>query len=472
MRTFYIHTFGCQMNVHDSQRMGDLLRAGGLDEVLAPEAADLIVLNTCSVREKAESKLSSELGVLKKLKKRTPPPPVIAVAGCVARQRGEELLRRMPFIDIILGPDRIQDLPRLALDAANGAPPVVHTSFDLDAPTFLHATESSGTATPSAFVAISKGCDERCSFCIVPTTRGPERHRPVEEILSEVAALVAAGTREVILLGQTVNGYRDPSGALDAHRSGHGVAASDFPSLLRRIAAHVPTLARLRYTSSHPRYFDQDLAQAHRDLDVLCRHIHMPVQSGSDDVLRRMLRRHTRAEYIESVRMLRDARPGLTCSTDLIVGFPGETDDDFQLTLSLMREVGFVGVFAFKYSPRPGTASLRLDGEVPEEVKSDRLAAVFELSDDLSAAHLAKLVGTVQHVLVEEQGPRADGRLSGRTERNEIVHFAKDGVRLGEFISVRIDQAYRHSLEGTPLLAGSTAPRRDVRRLPVLSADD
>ena len=468
MHRFYIHTFGCQMNVHDSERMGDILRTTGMLEVQAPSDADLIVVNTCSVREKAESKLDSELGVLKRLKRRSPA-PVLAVAGCVARQRGQALLDRMPYVDIVLGPDRIQDLPALARAAADGAPPVVHTAFDIDSPTFLRIGASAAAGAPSAFVAISKGCDERCSFCIVPSTRGPERHRPADEIVAEIDALVAGGTKEVVLLGQTVNGYRDPSGALAARRAGHGIASSDFPALLRRIAEQVPALKRLRYTSPHPRYFDRALADAHRELDVLCRHVHMPVQSGSDAVLRRMLRRHTRQEYLASVRMLREARPDMTIGTDLIVGFPGETDDDFEQTLSLMREVPFTGVYAFKYSPRPDTAALKLEGELPEEVKSERLGRLFELSDDLLATHFAKLLGTVQQVLVEAEGPRGDGRLSGRTERHEIVHLPP-GLGLGEIVLVRIQRAFRHSLEGT--VVGAEAGHTDgPRRLPIVSPD-
>ncbi len=469
MQHFYIHTFGCQMNVHDSQRMAGILRDQGMLEVLDPDAADLIVVNTCSVREKAEVKLDSELGQLKRLKKRSKH-PVLAVAGCVARQRGQAIIDRMPYVDIVLGPDRIQDLPALARAAADGAPPVVHIAFDIDSPSFLQAGATAAAGAPSAFVAISKGCDERCSFCIVPSTRGPERHRPADEIVAEVAALVTSGTREVVLLGQTVNGYRDPSGSLSARARGRGITSSDFPALLRRITEQVPALARLRYTSPHPRYFDRALADAHKDLDVLCRHVHMPVQSGSDAVLRRMLRRHTREEYLESVRMLRNARPDMTFGTDLIVGFPGETEEDFQQTLSLMREVRFTGVFAFKYSRRPGTAALALDGEPSDDVKSDRLGRLFELADDLLAEHFATLVGSVQQVLVEEKGPRRDGRLSGRTERNEIVHIADADARLGEIVQVRIERAFRHSLEGTIVRSGGGSPTRP-RRLPIVSTE-
>lgn len=460
MRTYHIHTFGCQMNVHDSQRMADLLQQAGLTAADAMREADLIVINTCSVREKAESKLYAELGKLRKLKSRKPA-PVIVVAGCVARQRGEALLHRMPFIDLVIGPDTLHELPALAKAASQGAAPTVRIELDLDAPTFLHASASAAKGSPSAFVSISKGCDERCSFCIVPYTRGAERDRPPLEIVDEVRQLVQAGAKEVFLLGQTVNGYRDRTGLLTATR---GEAASDFPGLLRLIAREVPTLERLRYTSPHPRYFDQALADAHRELPMLCHHVHMPAQSGSDAVLKRMIRRHTREQYLRSVEALRRAQPDMTISTDLIVGFPGETDADFNDTLSLIRAVPFHGVYAFKYSQRPGTPALKLDDDVPEQVKGERLAQVFEVADEMLTTHLNALVGTVQQVLIEEPSVREQGQLTGRSMRNEIVHVPDDGgVRVGDIVQVRIVRAFRHSLEGE-LLSATTGRVR----LPVL----
>ncbi|MBI5532799.1 MAG: tRNA (N6-isopentenyl adenosine(37)-C2)-methylthiotransferase MiaB [Deltaproteobacteria bacterium] len=446
MQSFFIHTFGCQMNVHDSQRMHELLCTSGLRPVDSAEAADLIVINTCSVRDKAEQKLDSELGKLKRLKERRADPPVLAVTGCVATQRGEAMLKRLPFIDLVLGPDNLGELPALAHAIAGGAPPVVRTRFDLDDPRFL--APSSEAAAPSAFVSISKGCDERCSFCIVPSTRGPERHRAPAEIVDEVTQLVQRGALEVVLLGQTVNGYRNPISSADGASNG-----SDFADLLRAVAAGVPALKRLRYTSPHPRFYGPDVVQAHRELDVLCRHVHMPVQSGSDPVLKRMIRRYTRGEFLEIVRSLRQARPDLTVSTDIIVGFPGETDEDFEQTLSIMREARFTGVYAFKYSPRPGTPALRLGDDIPESVKSARLARVFELSDQLMTEHLQTLVDTVQEVLVEEPSHRGGRQLSGHTKRNEIVHLDRvDGVDRGAgIIRVKITRAFKHSLEGQPL---------------------
>lgn len=472
MLSFVIQTFGCQMNVHDSQRMRAVLIASGYQEVSSVDAADLIVVNTCSVRDKAERKLFAELGKMRRLKQRRPNPPVLAVTGCVASQRGESIVKRMPFVDIVLGPDNLCELPSLAVSAAGGAPPVVRTAFDTATPTFLSVGTPWLLVGPSAYVTVSKGCDEHCSFCIVPQTRGPGRDRPAGDIVAEITRLVQAGAREVALLGQTVNSYRTPE-IEECHRHEPGLG---FAQLLREIAARVPDLARLRYTSPHPRFFGRALADAHRDLDVLCHHVHMPVQSGSDTVLRRMVRGHKRTDYLEAVRALRQARPDLTVSTDIIVGFPGETEDDFEQTLTLMREVRFAGVYAFKYSPRPGTPGSRLGDDVADTVKSERLTRVFELSDALLAEHLRQWIGTEQTVLVEEPSPRGDGRLCGRTIRNEIVHIENsEGLDLRSgLVCVEITRAFRHSLLGKLAhLSGESVrqlPQCHATRLKVLSS--
>ena len=331
----------------------------------------------------------------------------------------------------------------------------------LDAPRFLAAEPGllGGPAPVSAFVTTMKGCDERCSFCVVPYTRGPERYRQAEDILGEVARWVAAGAREIVLLGQTVDSYRDLS--LPAPPS-DDPDETQFPALLRLIAGrtprfdpaapHAPGLARIRYTSPHPRHATASLARAHAEVDLLAHHVHLPVQSGSDRMLRRMIRRYTRAEYVERVTRLRSARPGMTLSTDIIVGFPQESAADFEETLSLVREVGFVSLFGFKFSPRPHTPALRLADDVPEEEKSERLARLFELAEEQGGAHLASLVGTRQTVLVEGPSKASAGKphLSGRTVRNEIVHIeAPDGrAATGALVEVEILRAYRHSLEG------------------------
>jgi tRNA-2-methylthio-N6-dimethylallyladenosine synthase len=455
MPGFALVTFGCQMNQHDSERIGEVLRAAGWVEEPDLERTDLVLLNTCSVREKAEQKLRSEVGRLALVKERRPG-LLIGVAGCVAQQEGERLAARMPAIDLVVGPDNLAEIPALAEEAASGAPALVRTVFDLDEPRFLPARPEAGSQGPTAFVTVMKGCNERCSFCIVPHTRGPERYRASREITDEVARLVAAGAREVTLLGQTVNSYRDPSRELSPAKGAgvrpwthtHPTTAredeSEFPALLRAIAERAPGLVRLRYTSPHPRHLTHSLILAHRELSVLARHVHLPVQSGSDRLLKRMIRRYSIGEYRERVDALRHEVPGVTLSTDVIVGFPGETREDFAATLALVEAVGFTGLFGFKYSPRPYTPALALDGEPSEEEKSARLAELFELSERLRRAHLEALVGERLSVLVEGRGK--DGAFGGRSERNEIVHFACEHELTGELVPVVVKRAFKNSL--------------------------
>ncbi len=501
MPSYAITTFGCQMNVHDSERMHEVLRRAGYVEVDAG-LAEVIVLNTCSVREKAEQKLLSEVGRLAK-QKRARRDLTVVVAGCVAQQEGERLLEKARGIDLVVGPDNIRELPRLLGELALGAPPLVRTVFDTEAPHFLTAqagAHEGGAPRPlraagapcTAFVTVMKGCDERCSFCIVPYTRGPERYRPSGEIVAEIAALVDAGVREVTLLGQTVNSYRDPTAAL-APAPGQVEPSdpdeSEFAALLRHVAASVPGLLRLRYTSPHPRHLTPSLIRAHAEVPALARHVHRPVQSGSDRVLRRMIRRYTRAEYVDRVGARRSAVPGVTQSTDVIVGFPGEDESDFAETLSLVDEVGFTGLFGFKYSERPYTPARKLGDDVPEAVKSERLARLFARSEELLGEHLAGLLGTTQRVLAEgldEGAHDGGGRWSGRTERNEIVHVAGAADRdlAGRVVEVSVVKRYKHSLLGEltaaarsaaplrrappPGLAGLAGPPAARRSLPVV----
>jgi tRNA-2-methylthio-N6-dimethylallyladenosine synthase len=475
-----VHTFGCQMNVHDSERMEDVLVRSGSEVVQGADDAEVVVLNTCSVREKAEQKLRSEVGRLARLKRRRPN-MVLVVAGCLAQQEGERVLKQMPAVDLVLGPDNIVELPGLLREIQLGAPPMARTEFDLDAPHFLTASPATAgkeqERKATAFVTTMKGCDERCSFCIVPYTRGPERYRPSDQIVDEIATLVDAGVREVTLLGQTVNSYRDPLGALPqapAMRA-DDPDESEFASLLRTIAERVPRLLRLRYTSPHPRHLTPSLIEAHRDLEVLPRHVHLPMQSGSDRMLKRMIRRHTRQEYVERVGRLRERVAGCSVSTDVIVGFCGETEDDFAQTLSLMEQIGFVGVYAFKYSPRPYTPALKMGDDVPREVKEERLARLFEVSERLFGEHLATLVGTRQQVLVE--GPSKNPQhLSGRSERNEIVHV-DDAAHLdlvGEVLEVDVVEAFKHSLlarlSDDDRSRFKARPRPARRALPVLQS--
>jgi tRNA-2-methylthio-N6-dimethylallyladenosine synthase len=477
---FIVETFGCQMNVHDSDRMADVLRAAGAVSVERVEDADLVVFNTCSVREKAEQKLRSEVGKLAPLK-RERPGMVIAVAGCVAQQEGEKLLARIRHVDLVVGPDNVAELPALVLEQLAGAPPMARTVFDVATPRFLTAAPEPGRAPVTAFVTTMKGCDERCSFCVVPYTRGPERYRPAREVIDEVRRFVEAGSREVLLLGQTVDSFRDP--ALPPPES-DDPDETQFPHLLRAIAREVPALARLRYTSPHPRHATASLAKAHGELDVLAKHVHLPVQSGSDRVLRRMIRRYTRAEYVARARRLVESRPGadrLTLSTDVIVGFPGETEDDFAETLSLVEEVGFVSLYGFTYSPRPLTPALRLKDDVPEETKRERLARLFAVAERVGAAHRETLVGTRQKVLVEgasksEKGDLSRDRVQGRTDHNEIVHLEAPGAGalVGAIVEVEVVRANKHSLAGVPTEplppAPSSARRPGPRSLPIVAA--
>jgi tRNA-2-methylthio-N6-dimethylallyladenosine synthase len=490
MPAYTLVTFGCQMNQHDSDRIGEVLRGIGYHEVAEPALADLVVLNTCSIREKAEQKLRSEVGRLGMLK-RSKPGLVIGVAGCMAQQEGERLARRMPQIDFMLGPDNIPELPSLLADIELGALPRIRTVFDLDAPQFLSAQAEPGRTGVTAFVTIMKGCDERCTYCVVPYTRGAERYRPAREILAEVRRLVDAGVREVTLLGQTVNSYRDPEqslapapGAGESHfeHTRRAVALDDeseFPALLRAIVAQVPELDRLRYTSPHPRHMTWSLILAHRDLPALARHVHMPVQSGSDRVLKRMLRRYSVDEYVERVSALRAEVPGLTLSTDVIVGFPGETRADFAATLALAERVRFSGFFGFTYSERPNTPALKLDDDVPASEKSARLAEIFELTDRHRKEHLSSLVGGTEHVLVERRSKNGD--FMGRSEQNEIVHFAFGSDVIGHLVPVRIREAYNNSLRaevldtfdvsrGRPHVASAPTQSAPARRaLPVVA---
>lgn len=468
MPSFSVVTFGCQMNMHDSTRMEEVLRRAGYQDEPNPELADVVVLNTCSIREKAEQKLRSEVGRLGLIKKKRPE-LVIGVAGCVAQQEGERLLQKLPQIDLIIGPDNISELPSLLADVETGGLPRVRTVFDVEEPQFLAAAPEPGQAGASAFVTVMKGCNERCSYCIVPYTRGPERYRSSREIIAEVQRLVQNGVREVTLLGQTVNSYQDPSGELPPAPPGEdrwthtrGARAREdetqFPALLRAIAQQVPELLRLRYTSPHPRHLTASLIRTHQELPILCRHVHMPVQSGSDALLKRMIRRYSAAEYIERTQALQEAVPGLTLSTDVIVGFPGETDEDFEQTLELMRKVGFVSLFGFKYSPRPFTPALKLLDNVSEEEKGRRLERLFAVVDEFKAAHLQSLVGQEQLILIEGRGKT--GTLMGRTERNEILHFASlpsnlesapqldSALQVGALVRARVLEAFKNSLSG------------------------
>ena len=464
------------MNVHDSRRIEEVLERAGGCAVQNEQDADVLVMNTCSIREKAVHKVMSLVGRWKQHKSARPD-VVLVVAGCVAQQEGEQLLSRAPHLDLVIGPDNIPELPELVRAVAGGMPPRARTVFDLDDPHFLVASPRAGRLEPSSFVTVMKGCDERCTYCIVPHTRGEERYRASDDIVAEVRGMVRGGVREVTLLGQTVNSWFE-----DVATKGRvsQESRSDFAALLRRIQGEVPELARLRYTSPHPRHITAALIEAHHDLDVLANHVHMPVQSGSTRVLRRMSRRYSRDEYIDRVKRLQAAREDMTLSTDIIVGFPGETEEEFQETLSLVEELGFVSAFCFKYSPRPSTPALKLGDEVPEETKADRLARLLARTELLTRAHLKTLEATEQEVLFESRSK--DNVCMGRTARNELVHVSTPSDRdpIGRIVRVAIARANKHSLQGEYLDPDALPPRgerltwaarQSSRQLPVLYSE-
>ncbi len=472
MKRYLVQTFGCQMNVHDSRRIEEVLHADGFVPTDDSALADLIVINTCSVREKAEHKLMSLLGTLRPLKEQRRG-VMLAVAGCVAQQEGERLLSKAPYVDLVLGPDNIPELPQLLREAEGGAPPRARTVFDMEDPQFLHAKPRDGLREVTTFVTVMKGCDERCTYCIVPYTRGSERYRSGDTIVEEIKRLVEGGVREITLLGQTVNSWYEEGVALTTSK--RAASRSQFADLLRRISDEVPDLERLRYTSPHPRHLTDDLIAAHAELAVLPAHVHLPVQSGSNEQLRRMARRYTREEYIERARRLMAARPGLTMSTDIIVGFPGESEADFEDTLDLVRQVGFVAAFGFKYSPRPFTPALNMEDDVPEAVKGERLARLFALVAEQQTAHLNALVGSRQRVLIEGSSRGETGRFSGRTDRHEITHVdvPEGHDPTGHILDVEITEAFKHSLLGravgeVPMHAQAPSAPRGRRELRVL----
>jgi tRNA-2-methylthio-N6-dimethylallyladenosine synthase len=443
LRKLHVKSYGCQMNVYDANRMTDLLTSdSSYVETGALEEADLVILNTCHIREKAAEKVYSELGRIRKLKReatRAGRHLVVAVAGCVAQAEGEEIVRRAPVVDVVVGPQSYHRLPALLAQAARGAK-VVDTEFPIE-DKFDHLAPAS-TATIHArgvtsFVTVQEGCDKFCTFCVVPYTRGVEASRPVAAIVAEVENLARAGVREVTLIGQNVNAYH--GGAEDGGQTTLG-------GLLNRLS-DVPGVLRLRYTTSHPRDVDEDLVAAHRDLAVLMPQLHLPVQSGSDRVLAAMNRRHTRAEYLDVVARLRTARPDIAFSSDFIVGFPGETEEDFSDTLRIVDEVGFAGAFSFKYSPRPGTPAAERGDQIADEVKRERLARLQERIDHYQRAFNRSCVGRKLEVLFEKPG-RIAGQLVGRSAYLQPVQVMAPTSLIGQIATVRITDVGSNSLFG------------------------
>ena len=438
-RKLHVKTLGCQMNVYDSQRIADVLaQSHGLAATDDPAEADVLLLNTCSIREKAQEKVFSELGAWWHAYKQARPEVIIGVGGCVASQEGERLRARAPYVDLVFGPQTIHRLP-LLLNQAQGRRAAVDVSFpEIEKFDHLPLPRASG---PTAFVSIMEGCSKYCSFCVVPYTRGEEFSRPLLDVLTEVAVYTEQGVREVTLLGQNVNAYRGvtPRG---------GVA--DLADLIGQ-AAQIDALERIRFTTSHPVEFTDSLIVAYAEQPKLAPHLHLPVQSGSDRILRAMKRGHRAAEYLAKIERVRAARPGLSITTDIIVGFPGETEDDFAATLALVEAAGFDEAFSFIYSARPGTPAAGLPDDTPAEVKKERLARLQALIERQSKAYAAALVGSVQTVLVEGPARRGEGQLHGRLGNNRVVNFAGPEPLTGQLVDIQITAASAHTLRGEPV---------------------
>jgi len=450
-RKLHIKSYGCQMNVYDSHRMADTLAPQGFVETAQPEDADLVILNTCHIREKAAEKVYSELGRIRKMKEAAAADGrqmQIAVAGCVAQAEGKEIIERAPVVDLVIGSQNYHRLPDF-LVRVNAGEKVVDTEFpaedklDFIAPASRAAMRARGV---SAFVTVQEGCDKFCTFCVVPYTRGAEVSRPVAKIVAEVERLAAAGIREITLIGQNVNAY---------HGEDVDGRASSLGRLLNRLA-NVPGIARLRYTTSHPCDVDDSLIAAHRELPALMPFLHLPVQSGSDRILAAMNRRHTRADYLHVIEQLRDAQPEIAFSSDFIVGFLSETEEDFAATMSLVEEVGFAAAYSFRYSARPGTPAAEMDGQVPEAVQSARLARLQALIDDQQDDFTRRAPGRRFDVLFEKPGKYA-GQLVGRSPYLQPVHVNASTALIGEIRSVRINNIDRYSLFGD--LEDAPAPR-------------
>ena len=446
-RKLYIKTFGCQMNEHDSARTADLLAAAkGLVLTEDPEEADVLLVNTCSVREKAQETVFSQLGQWRPLKARRPG-VVIAVGGCVASQEGAAIRARAPYVDIVYGPQTLHRLPRLLDEVERSGRAVVDVSFpEIEKFDHLPPQRVQG---PSAYVTVMEGCSKYCTYCVVPYTRGEEVSRPLDDVVAEVAGLAAGGVREVTFLGQNVNAYRGAS---------QDGAVADL-ALLVRCAAELEGIGRIRFTTSHPAEMTDSLLGAFREVPALVGHLHLPVQSGSDRVLARMKRRHGVSRYREVVERLREARPGISLSSDFIVGFPGETEEDFQATLDLVDAVGFDHSFSFVYSPRPGTPAAAFPDDVPLEAKRERLAVLQERLARGERAVAEAMVGTTRVVLVEGPSRKDPSMLAGRTENNRVVNFTGEPSLVGAFVPLVITEALPNSLRGRRV-DSSSAPAR------------
>jgi len=432
----HIHTFGCQMNVHDSEKMAGILKAEGYAEAANAEDADLIIFNTCSIRQKAEQKFRSELGKIEALKNKKPLLKV-AVAGCIAQQKGRDILKKNPHVDYVFGPQNIYKLSGILKTDS-----MVCTEDNPELQNINLPAERRENV--KAWVSIMYGCNNFCSYCVVPYTRGRERSRPSQNIYEEVCGLAEKGFKEITLLGQNVNSYnRDV----------------DFPGLLRKISA-IEGLERIRFVTSHPRDLSDGLISCIKELPKVCEHIHLPLQSGSSRILKLMNRGYALEDYLEKAEKLKELIPGIAITTDIIAGFPSETDKDHSMTITALGQIEFDGIFAFKFSPRQGTKAAEMDGKVPEEIKSQRLNEILQIQDSITSRKNKGLEGTVQAVLVEGPSKTDKGKITGRTRTNKIVNFEGNGTLIGRLVNVEIKTAMRHSLEGElraithPLLCG------------------
>ncbi len=445
MAKLLIKTHGCQMNEYDSAKMADVLGAShGLEPTADESEADVILINTCSIREKAQEKVFSQLGRWKALKQKNPN-LIIGVGGCVASQEGEAILKRAPFVDVVFGPQTLHRLPEMIEAKRGSGQAQVDISFpEVEKFDKLPEPRAEG---PTAFVSIMEGCSRYCTFCVVPYTRGTEVSRPVEDVLTEVALLAAQGVREVNLLGQNVNSYAGPMGDEEP---------ADL-ALLIRYVAQIPGIGRIRFTTSHPVEFTDRLVQAYAEVPQLANFLHLPVQAGSDRILAAMKRGHTAIEYKQKIRKLREVRPDISISSDFIVGFPGETDRDFEATMKLITDIGFDHSYSFIYSRRPGTPAANLPDDVDAETKKARLARLQAAIEANAQAINAGMVDTVQTVLVEGPSKKNPNELTGRTENMRFVNFVGPARLVGQFVDVHITQAMSHSLRGRVLTSESVA---------------
>jgi len=435
----FIKTYGCQMNVYDSERMNEALAPYGYAAASSLQDADLVVLNTCHIREKAAEKVYSELGRLRQLKaerRAAGKETIITVAGCVAQAEGQEIIARAAVVDVVIGPQNYHRLPEMIFRAKSEARQIVATDFPNE-DKFKWLPERAPRRAAAAFLTVQEGCDKFCTFCVVPYTRGVEFSRPVSQLLDEARQLIAGGVREITLLGQNVNAY-------------HGIGPDGQTWSLARLInamAELEELQRIRYTTSHPRDMSDDLIATHRDQPKLMPYLHLPFQAGSDRILAAMNRKHSAQDYLELIARIRQARPDLALSTDIIVGFPGETDEEFQQTLAIVAEVGFAQAYSFKYSPRPGTPAASIADQLPEEVKSERLQALQSLLDGQQQSFNASCVGKVFPVLFERAG-RQSGQIIGRSPYLQPVHTAAETTLLGRILPVEISAAGPNSLSG------------------------